>query len=114
MEKNELRAVIKHFYLKKWTAVQIKAELEEFHGDSAPAFKTIYFWINEFKRGRTCTEDPARSGRPITTKEVIEKVHRIVLGDRRMKIHEIDLRRFLTVDETWIHHYTPESKNQSK
>lgn len=24
------------------------------------------------------------------------------------------LRRFVTVDETWIHHYTPESKEQSK
>jgi len=24
------------------------------------------------------------------------------------------LRRFVTVDETWIHHYTPETKEQSK
>ena len=24
------------------------------------------------------------------------------------------LRRFVTVDETWIHHYTPEMKEQSK
>ena len=24
------------------------------------------------------------------------------------------LRRFITVDETWIHHYTPETKEQSK
>lgn len=24
------------------------------------------------------------------------------------------LRRFITVDETWIHHYIPESKQQSK
>lgn len=23
-------------------------------------------------------------------------------------------RRFITVDETWIHHYTPETKQQSK
>ena len=33
MEKNEFRAVIKHFYLKKWTAAQIKAKLNEIHGD---------------------------------------------------------------------------------
>ena len=140
--------MIKHFYLKKWTTAQIKAKLEEVHGDSAPAFKTIYFWIKKFKRGRTCTEDPARSGRPVevATKEVIEKVHGIVMGDLRIKIREIAeivgistervhnilheqlhmkklcarrmarfhrnpqdfLRRFVTVDETWIHHYTPE------
>jgi hypothetical protein len=24
------------------------------------------------------------------------------------------MRRFITMDETWIHHYTPESKQQSK
>jgi len=63
MEKNEFRAVIKHFYLKKWTAAQIKAELNEIHGNSTPVLKTIYFSINEFKRGRTCTEDEARSRR---------------------------------------------------
>jgi len=51
MEKNKFRAVIKHFYLKKWTVAQIKAELNEVHGNSAPALKIIYFWINEFKRG---------------------------------------------------------------
>ena len=24
------------------------------------------------------------------------------------------LRRYITLDETWIHHYTPETKEQSK
>ena len=24
------------------------------------------------------------------------------------------MRRFITMDETWIHHYKPESKQQSK
>ena len=24
------------------------------------------------------------------------------------------LRKFITVDKTWVHHYTPESKQQSK
>jgi hypothetical protein len=24
------------------------------------------------------------------------------------------VRRFITMDETWIHHFTPESKQQSK
>jgi len=51
MEKDEFHAVIKHFYLKKWTAAQIRAELDEVHGDFAPALKTVYFWFNELKRG---------------------------------------------------------------
>ncbi|EFN89032.1 hypothetical protein EAI_13490, partial [Harpegnathos saltator] len=24
------------------------------------------------------------------------------------------LRRFITMDETWVHHFTPETKEQSK
>ena len=27
---------------------------------------------------------------------------------------KIFLRRFVTIDEVWIHHYTPETKEQSK
>ena len=80
MEKNKFRAVIKHFYLKKWTVAQIKAELNEVHGNSAPALKIIYFWINEFKRGWACTEDEARSGPvEITILDIVEKIHGVWL-----------------------------------
>ena len=47
MEKEEFRAVIKHFYFKKWTAAQIIAELDEVHGDTSPTLKTVYFWIEK-------------------------------------------------------------------
>jgi len=46
IKKDEFSSVIKHFYLMKWTATQIKAELNQVYGDSAPALKTVYFWIN--------------------------------------------------------------------
>jgi histone-lysine N-methyltransferase SETMAR len=166
--------VIKHFYLRKWRAAQIKAELDEVHGDSAPALKTIWhLFLDEcFKRGRISTQDEARSGRPfeVTTTDIVEKIHGIVMEDHRVKVREIAeavsistervhhilheklhmkklcarwvprlltlnhkrtrkdismqclemfnrnpqdfLRRFVTVDETWIHHYTPETKQQ--
>ena len=33
----------------------------------------------------------------------------------RFKRNKMDFkRRFITIDETWIHHYTPEAKEQSK
>ena len=49
MEKEDFRAVIKHFYLKKWTAAQIKAELDEVHGAlhqrwSAESFERSCEW----------------------------------------------------------------------
>ena len=65
MKREEFRAVIKHFHLKYWMAAQIKAELDEVHGESARSLKIVYFWINEFKRSRTITKDEARSGLPI-------------------------------------------------
>lgn len=174
MEKKEFRAVIKHFYLAGKKATEIQQILQEVHGTSTPSLPTISFWVNEFKRGRTDTDDEPRSGRPktATNQEMIDKVHDIVLADRRVKVLEIAeavgisadrvwtilhehldmsklsarwvprlltpeqrrnrvvtsesclkmykrnpqefLRRFVTVDETWIHHYTPESKEQSK
>ncbi|XP_012063671.1 PREDICTED: histone-lysine N-methyltransferase SETMAR-like [Atta cephalotes] len=123
----------------KWTAAQIKAELNEVYRNSAPALKTIYFRINEFKRGRTCTEDEAHSGRSveITTLDIVKKIHGMIMENRRMKVREIAeavgistervhnilheklhvkklLLASIRVDETWIHHYTPETKQQSK
>ncbi|EGI68332.1 Histone-lysine N-methyltransferase SETMAR [Acromyrmex echinatior] len=91
MEKNEFRAVIKHLHMKGLTPKKIKAELDNVHSISAPAFATVYNWVNKFKRGHTSTCDAPRSGRPIeaTTPEIIDKVHDIVLIDRRVKVDEL-------------------------
>ena len=33
----------------------------------------------------------------------------------RFKANTVDfVRRFVTMDETWVHHFTPDSKQQSK
>ena len=54
---------------------------------SAPVFATVYNWVNEFKCG-TSTCDAPRSGRSIeaATPKIINKVHDIVLIDRRVKV----------------------------
>ena len=90
MEEKEFRAVIKHFYLKKWRAAKIKAELNEVHADTAPMLKTVYFWIDEFKRGWMSTKDEARPGRSVkaTAPEMIEKIQRIVMEVCQIKLRE--------------------------
>jgi len=57
------------------------------------AFATVYNWtvyiLNEFKRGRTSTCNAPRSGRPTEVMpEIIDKVHDIILTDRRVKVRE--------------------------
>ena len=48
-------------------------------------------WYAEFKRGSTNTDDAERSGRPTSAivPEIITKVHKIVLGDRKLKLCEL-------------------------
>ncbi|XP_011705450.1 PREDICTED: putative uncharacterized protein FLJ37770 [Wasmannia auropunctata] len=100
MEKNEFRAVIKHLHMKGLMPKEIKTELDNIHSTSASALATVYNWVNEFKRGRTSICDASRSGRPIeaATPE-IDKIHDIVLTDRRVKVREL-------VEATSISHGT--------
>jgi histone-lysine N-methyltransferase SETMAR len=174
MDKKDFRSLIKHYFLRRKTPKETKEKLNKYYGASAPAYSTICFWMAEFKRGRTSIETIPSTGRPkeVTTEEMINKVHDVVLNDRRIKLREVAnivnisldrvfviihehlhmrklsarwvprlltidqkrnrvttseqclsmmkhnpkdfWRRIITVDETWIHHYTPETKNQSK
>ena len=77
--------------MKGNTLTLIKDELDSVHGDSAPSFTNVKFWVAEFKRGRKSLGDNARSGRPetATIDENIAKVHQMVLDDRRIKVREI-------------------------
>lgn len=91
MEKIGHRYVIQYFYLKGLSPTNIKAELDSTLGESAPSFRTVKFWVAEFKRGRTSCQDEHRSGRPneVTTPEMVKKIHKAVLDDRRLKVREL-------------------------
>jgi histone-lysine N-methyltransferase SETMAR len=91
MEKIGHRYVIQYFHLKGLSPTNIKAELDSTLGESAPSFTTPKYWAAEFKRGRTSCQDQHRSGRPIelTTPEMVKKMHKMVLDDRRLKVREI-------------------------
>ena len=48
-------------------------------------------WIGKFERNRTSINDAERSGRPkdVTTPEINEKIHDIVLHGPKLKVLEI-------------------------
>jgi len=58
---------------------------------TTPSMTTIRYWYNEFKRRRTSIFNEERPDRPIevTTEDMVNKIHDIVLADRRVKIREI-------------------------
>ena len=61
------------------------------YGDSSPSFSTVKKWAAKFKRGCTSLEDDPRKGhrKMATISETVEKVHDMVLDDRRIKVHKI-------------------------
>ena len=89
--KFEYRAVMWYLYLKGKTGKEMLGKLADVYGSSAPTYAQIKFWVREFKRGRTSSEDEARSGRPLdaTDEEMCKKVRNPVYSDRRIQMEEI-------------------------
>ncbi|CAH1646453.1 unnamed protein product [Spodoptera littoralis] len=88
MEKSEFRVLIKHYFLRKKSITKTKAMIDKYYGDSAPFISMVKKWFTEFRCGRTSTEDAERSGGPVevSTSEIAEKMHDMVLADRRLKV----------------------------
>ena len=63
--------------------IQSKQWLDKCYGKSSPLRQMVEKWISEFKGSRTRTNDAERSGRlkDLTTPEIIEKIHGIVLDN---------------------------------
>ena len=102
MAKSEFRLLIKHYFLRRKTLSETKTKLDKYFSDSAPSYRMIQKWFTKFRCGRTSTEttlSPGRTsaetilspGRPneITTPEMINKIHDIVLNYLKVKVREI-------------------------
>ena len=156
------------FFLQGKTRTEIHAILTE-TAEHAPSYATVKNWVALFKRGDFSTCVALRPGRhkTVTTPEIIDQIHELILEDRRnlaksiaeqlgisrervgSTIHE-DLvmrkvsakwvpkclnadrngasylrniwnffgaiqmifcrARLVTMDETWLYHYDPETK----
>ena len=84
--KVEYRAVIRYLHFKGKTGKDIRAELVDVYGSSAPSNSQVKFLVGEFQRGRKSLDDEARSGRQVETtyEEMCNKVRDLVYSDKRI------------------------------
>ncbi|CEF59878.1 Transposase, type 1 family-containing protein [Strongyloides ratti] len=103
MNKLEKRAVIKYLVKKGLTATEIFEDIKKVLEEDSLSYATIKRWVSEFKHGKTSLEDDPRSGRPkiATTKEIIEKVHEMIMNDRRLTVSEIAEKMEISEERTY-------------
>jgi len=70
---------------------EIYAILKETLGEHAPSYATVKNWVSQFKCGDFSTCVAARPGRPktVTTPEIIDQIHELILEDRRTSAKSI-------------------------
>ena len=86
----ETRAVIIFFPLQGKVPKDIHAILIEMSGEHAPSYATVKNWVAQFKRGYFSTCDARRPGRSktVTTPEIIDQIHELILEDRRFQLNQ--------------------------
>ena len=88
----ETRAVIEFlFFLQGKAPEEVHAILAETLGEHALPYATVKNWVAQFKRGDLSTCDAPRPGRPktVTTPEIIDQIHELILEDHRISAKSI-------------------------
>src|SRR5215469_6020384 len=81
---------------------EIHAILIEMLGEHAPSYATIKNWVTQFKRGDFSTCVAPRPGRPktVTTPEIIDQIHELILEERRISAKSIAEQ--LGISREWV------------
>ena len=95
------QAVIKFFFLQGKALKEIHTILRE-TGEHAPLYATVKNWVAQFKRGDFSTRDVPRPGWPktVTTPEIIDQIHELILEDRRISAKSTDEQ--LGISREWV------------
>ena len=83
--------LIKHYFLCGKTLSETKDKLDKYYFDSALSYGIVQKWFNEFRCRRASTKTIPNPDVPneISTPEMIDKIHDIVLIDPKVKVREI-------------------------
>ncbi|UYV69796.1 hypothetical protein LAZ67_7000751, partial [Cordylochernes scorpioides] len=92
METNDIRAEIKYLCKKGMSQKEIYEDMVDTIREDAPSYSTVKKWEVGFNLERISTEDENRPGRPVesVTQENIDKIHDLVMLNRRMTIRQIE------------------------
>jgi len=65
---------------------EIHAFLTETLGENAPSYATVINWVAQFKRYdfSTCDAPPPGRSKTVTTPEIIDQIHELILQKRRI------------------------------
>ena len=87
----ETRSVIKSLTPLARRGAEGNSRHSETLGEHAPSYATVKNWVARFKRGDFSTCDAPRPGRPktVTTPEIIDQIHELILEDRRISVKPI-------------------------
>jgi len=98
----ETRAVIKFLFLQGKTPKEIHAILKQTLEEYALSYATVKYLVVHFKRGDFFTCVAPRPGRPktVTTPEIIDQIHELILEDRRISAKSIAEQ--LGISREWV------------
>ena len=88
----ETRALTKFFFFLQGKAPkEIHAILTETLEEHAQSYVTAKNWMAQFKHGDFSTCDAPRPRRPktVTTHEIIDQIHELIVEDRRISVKSI-------------------------
>jgi len=79
------------FFLQCKAQKEIHAILIEISGEHAPSYATVTNWVAQFKSGdfSTCVALRPRRPKTVATPEIIEKIHELILEERRISAKSI-------------------------
>jgi len=86
------------FFLQGKTPKEFHVILTETLGEHAPSYVTVKNWAVQFTRGDFFTCDAPRPGRhkTVTTPEIIDQIHELILEDRRISAKSIAMQLYIS------------------